>query len=127
MKYFLCDASLPATTSARVEVMRPCESASSRGSVDSLAHLGVNQPESLPGFLLGQAFELEKVHHLLGDTDGGRSTTEENDTVVLQRLAGCFARLTGGSEESTEDDGTGTAMSEALLWRATALTLEYRR
>jgi hypothetical protein len=58
--------------------------------------------------LLGQPFQLEKVHHLLGDTHSGGSTSEEDNPVVFQWLARGFTGLTSGGKETTENDGTSS-------------------
>jgi hypothetical protein len=66
IKYFLCEASFPATTSARECVISPLRSATNMDN-DQSSYLGINEPESLPSLLLAQAEHRKVIHHLLCD------------------------------------------------------------
>jgi hypothetical protein len=68
IKYFLCEASFPATTSARECVISPYTMSFVFHVYDQTSYLGINEPESLSSLLLAQAKHRKVIHHLLRDT-----------------------------------------------------------
>jgi hypothetical protein len=66
--------------------------------------LGVDEPEALSGLVLGEALVHEELDELLGDTDTGRASTEEDGTLVSGGNLGLLDTV----DETTEDDSTGT-------------------
>lgn len=66
--------------------------------------LGVNKPEALSGLVLGETLVHEELNELLGNTDTGRASTEEDGTLVSSGDLGLLDTV----DETTKDDGTGT-------------------
>jgi len=66
--------------------------------------LGVDQPEALSGLVLSEALVHEELDELLGDTNTGRASTEEDSTLVSGGNLGLLDTV----DEATEDDSTST-------------------
>lgn len=66
--------------------------------------LGVNQVEAVASLIFGHALANEEVDNLLGDTDTGAASTEEDRTVFLARQTGAL----DGVDDTTQDDRAGT-------------------
>ena len=66
--------------------------------------LGVDQPEALSGLVLSEALVHEELDELLGDTNTGRASTEEDGTLVSGGNLGLLDTV----DETTKDNSTGT-------------------
>lgn len=66
--------------------------------------LRVDQPEALSGLVLSETLVHEELDELLGDTNTGRASTEEDGALVSSGNLGLLDTV----DEATEDDSTGT-------------------
>lgn len=66
--------------------------------------LGVNEVETSAGLILGHALTDEEVDNLLGDTDTGGASTEEDGALVLARQTGALDSV----DNTAKDDSTST-------------------
>lgn len=64
--------------------------------------LGVDEVEAAASLILGQALTREELHNLLGNTDTGRASAEEDRTVVPAGQTGTLH----GVNDATENDRT---------------------
>lgn len=73
-------------------------------AVSSDQTLGVDKVEASAGLILSHALTDEEVDNLLGDTDTGGASTEEDGALVLARQTGALNSV----NDTTKNDGTST-------------------
>jgi len=66
--------------------------------------LGVDEVEAVASILLGHALADEEINDLLGNTDTGRASAEEDSTLILAGETGTLDSV----DDTTENDGAGT-------------------